>query len=53
MTGIVSESHNILRKGREERRELTYLIYNAYLTYKEGFPRSTVVYLKDHSPYFR
>jgi len=43
----------MLYKKQEERRELTYLTYNAYLTYKEGFPKSTVVYLKDHSPYSR
>jgi len=28
-----------------------YLIYNTYLTYKRGFLRRKVVYLKDHSPY--
>jgi len=30
-----------------------YNIYNTYLTYKRGFLRSTVVYLKDLSPYRR
>jgi len=27
----------MLRKEQEERRELMYLIYNTYLTYKEDF----------------
>ena len=30
-----------------------YNTYNTYLTYKRGFLRSTVVYLKDLSPYRR
>ena len=30
-----------------------YLIYNTYLTYKRGFLRRIVVYLKDLSPYRR
>ena len=30
-----------------------YNTYNTYLTYKGGFLRSTVVYLKDLSPYRR
>jgi len=29
----------------------TYNMYNTYLTYKRGFLRRIVVYLKDHSPY--
>ena len=36
---------------RKEREELIYLIYNTYLTYKRGFLRRIIVYLKDHSPY--
>ena len=43
----------MLRVKQEEREELTYLIYNTYLTYKRGFLRRTVVYLKDLSPYRR
>ena len=31
----------------------TYNMYNIYLTYKRGFLRSMVVYLKDLSPYRR
>ena len=30
-----------------------YNTYNTYLMYKRGFLRSTVVYLKDLSPYRR
>jgi len=30
-----------------------YNTYNTYLIYKRGFLRSTVVYLKDLSPYCR
>ena len=32
---------------------IMYNIYNIYLTYKRGFLRSIVVYLKDLSPYYR
>ena len=31
----------------------TYNTYNTYLIYKRGFLRSTVIYLKDLSPYYR
>ena len=41
----------MLCKEREEQRECMYLTYLTYLTYKRGFYRSTVVYLKDYSPY--
>jgi len=34
-------------------RDVTFNIDNAYLTYKRGFLRSTVIYLKDLSPYYR
>jgi len=37
VTGIVSKLYNMLYREREEREELMYLIYNAYLTYKEDF----------------
>jgi len=33
--------------------DVTFKIYNTYLTYKRGFLRSMVVYLKDLSPYRR
>jgi len=34
-------------------RDITFNIDNTYLTYKRGFLRSIVVYLKDLSPYHR
>jgi len=34
-------------------RDVMFNIDNTYLTYKRGFLRSTVVYLKDLSPYRR
>jgi len=34
-------------------RDVTFNIDNTYLTYKRGFLRSMVVYLKDLSPYRR
>jgi len=35
------------------RRNVIFNIDNTYLTYKRGFLRSMVVYLKDLSPYCR
>jgi len=35
------------------KRDVTFNIDNTYLTYKRGFLRSIVVYLKDLSPYYR
>jgi len=35
------------------KRDVMFNIDNTYLTYKGGFLRSTVVYLKDLSPYRR
>jgi len=35
------------------KRDVIFNIDNTYLTYKRGFFRSTVVYLKDLSPYHR
>jgi len=35
------------------KRDITFNIDNIYLTYKRGFLRSMVVYLKDLSPYRR
>jgi len=34
-------------------RDVTFNIDNTYLTYKRGFLRSMVIYLKDLSPYCR
>jgi len=34
-------------------KDVTFNIDNMYLIYKRGFLRSTVVYLKDLSPYCR
>jgi len=34
-------------------RDVTFNTDNTYLTYKRGFLRSTVIYLKDLSPYRR
>ena len=34
-------------------RDVMFNIDNTYLTYKRGFLRSMVVYLKDLSPYYR
>jgi len=34
-------------------RDVIFNTDNTYLTYKRGFLRSTVVYLKDLSPYRR
>jgi len=50
---VVAELCDMLREERRERSERTYLTYLTYLTYKRGFLRSTVVYLKDLSPYRR
>jgi len=33
------------------KRDVTFNIDNTYLTYKRGFLRSMVMYLKDLSPY--
>jgi len=35
------------------RRDVTFNTDNIYLTYKRGFLRSIVIYLKDYSPYYR
>jgi len=35
------------------KRDVTFNIDNTHLMYKGGFLRSTVVYLKDLSPYLR
>jgi len=35
------------------KKDVMFNIDNTYLTYKRGFLRSTVVYLKDLSPYYR
>jgi len=35
------------------RRDVIFNIDNTYLIYKRGFLKSTVVYLKDLSPYRR
>ena len=35
------------------KKDVMFNIDNTYLTYKRGFLRSTVVYLKDLSPYRR
>ena len=35
------------------KRDIIFNTDNTYLTYKRGFLRSTVVYLKDLSPYYR
>jgi len=35
------------------KRDVTFNIDNTYLTYKRGFLRSMVMYLKDLSPYHR
>jgi len=35
------------------KRDVTFNIDNTHLIYKRGFLRSTVVYLKDLSPYRR
>jgi len=35
------------------KRDVTFNIGNTHLIYKRGFPRSTVMYLKDLSPYCR
>ena len=48
---MVSELYNVIRSIRSVRRERTYNAYFTYITYKEGFLRSTVVYLKDYSLY--
>ena len=34
-------------------KDVIFNINNMYLIYKRGFLRSTVVYLKDLSPYYR
>jgi len=34
-------------------KDVIFNIDNTYLTYKRGFLRSMVVYLKDLSPYYR
>jgi len=34
-------------------RDVMFNIGNTHLTYKRGFPRSMVMYLKDLSPYCR
>ena len=34
-------------------KDVTFNIDNTYLTYKRGFLRRMVVYLKDLSPYYR
>jgi len=35
------------------KEDVTFNIDNTYLIYKRGFLRSTVIYLKDLSPYYR
>jgi len=35
------------------KRDIIFNIDNTYLMYKRGFLRSTVIYLKDLSPYYR
>jgi len=35
------------------KRDITFNTDNTYLTYKRGFLRGTVMYLKDLSPYYR
>jgi len=35
------------------KRNIIFNTDNTYLTYKRGFLRSMVVYLKDLSPYYR
>jgi len=45
---VVLNALTVLNEG-----DATFKTDNTYLTYKRGFLRRTVVYLKDLSPYYR